>query len=98
MRHAGLSDPEPALMPRAVRARVHRTRSQLSFRLKRYCSIGVTTVTSAFNGISFPGSAVGNVTYFSLSPSYARQQFADSQRACAGGRLIGPLPPVASAP
>ena len=43
---------------------------QFSFRVKRYCSAGTTAYTSAFNGISFPGSAIGNVTYFSLSPSY----------------------------
>ena len=43
---------------------------QFSFRLKRFCSNGTVPYTSAFNGISFPGSTVGNVTYFSLSPSY----------------------------
>ena len=44
--------------------------TQFSFRLKRYCSGGSVPYTSSFNGISFPGSTVGNVTYFSLSPSY----------------------------
>ena len=43
---------------------------QFSFRLKRYCSVGNVAYTSSFNGISFPGTVVGNTTYFSLSPSY----------------------------
>ena len=51
---------------------------QLSFRLKRYCDSGVTPYTSSFNGISFPGSAIGNTTYFTLAPSYV--SFAEKER------------------
>ena len=47
--------------------------TQFSFRLKRYCSTGSTAYTGAFNGISFPGTEVGNTTYFSLSPSCVRR-------------------------
>jgi len=42
---------------------------QFSFRLKRFCSAGAVPYSSSFNGISFPGSVVGNTTFFTLSPS-----------------------------
>ena len=44
--------------------------SQLSFRLRRFCEgTQGASGAAAFNGVSFPGSQVGNVTYFLLNPS-----------------------------
>jgi hypothetical protein len=54
----------------ALNANIQLNNGRLSFRLKRYCSVGTTLYSSPFNGISFPGSRVGNTTYFDLSPSY----------------------------
>jgi hypothetical protein len=42
--------------------------AQFSFRLKRFCT-GPTQALSSFNGVSLPGSQIGNTTYFSLAPS-----------------------------
>lgn len=42
-----------------------------SFRLMRFCTTGNTRVTASAYGVSFPGTQIGNVTYYSMSPSYA---------------------------
>jgi len=43
---------------------------QLSFRLRRFCEGSQATSSLAtFNGISFPGSQAGNISYFLLNPS-----------------------------
>ena len=54
-----------------VRSGHHRgTGIQLSFNLKRYCSSGTLTYTSALNGMSFSGSAISAVNYTALNPWY----------------------------
>ena len=45
---------------------------QLSFNLKRYCSSGSLTYTSALNGMSFSGSAISAVNYTALNPWYEK--------------------------
>jgi hypothetical protein len=65
---------------------------QFSFRLRRYCappSGGSNNVveTSSFVGISFPGSAVGAVSYFSLTPSQvSASEECDTNAVCSGGQ------------
>jgi len=41
-----------------------------SFRLMRFCTTGKTRVTASAYGVSFPGTQIGNVTYYSMSPTY----------------------------
>jgi len=60
-----------------------------SFRLQRFCTTGSTRVTASAYGVSFPGTAVGNVTYYSLSPSQlSSSQLCDPNATCEGGQCI----------
>jgi hypothetical protein len=73
----------------ALNANIQLNNGRLSFRLKRYCSVGTTLYSSPFNGISFPGSRVGNTTYFDLSPSQTTtSQTCDPNASCTGGACV----------
>jgi hypothetical protein len=62
---------------------------KFSFRLKRYCSTGTSAFSGAFHGISFPGTAIGNTTYFSLAPAQTHAgATCDPNASCAGGQCV----------
>jgi hypothetical protein len=62
----------------------------LSFRLRRFCQgTTVTRSASSFNGISLPGTQVGNMTFFALSPSQVSTSSAcDPNASCSGGQCV----------
>ena len=78
--------------------RARRRWMQLSIKLLRYCSVGTTTYSSSFNGVSFPGTLVGSTDYSSLAPSYVPPCSSHRCRARTRSVLVAMAPPRLTGP